>query len=220
VRLACLVFFPFLDTCFSTTAETTLGYRDEVPPIDQREIDALHKRIEEVQKRLHKGDKSQDAVLTPDRRVERSGRDYQDDVAPLDPDELEDFQRSVEALQQRLAVLEQKRKTLGERAKPAPPAAPSPGTGTSPSLSNASPNSSASWSVKKTRDWPTSSEDGPNGTGFFCSPPAATFFFASPEYFRLIFEVFRGGQDGNNPGVQPSTFLLQRARFSVHGRLY
>ena len=94
--LLAVVFPPFLDTCFSATAETTLGYRDEVPPIDQREIDALRKRIEEVQKRLHKNDESQEMVLTPDRRVERPARDYQDDVAPLDPDELEGFQRSVQ----------------------------------------------------------------------------------------------------------------------------
>jgi prefoldin subunit 5 len=122
--LLAVIFPPFLDACFSATAETTLGYHDEVPPIDQREIDALRKRIEEVQKRLHKGDESQDAVLTPNRRIERPGKDYQDDVAPLDPDELEGLQRSVEELQQRLTVLEQKRKALGERATPVPPAAP------------------------------------------------------------------------------------------------
>jgi phosphate-selective porin OprO and OprP len=217
------VFPPFLDGCFSATPETTLGYRDEVPPIDQREIDALRKRIEEVQKRLHKGGESQDAVPTPDRRVERPGMDYQDDVAPLDPDELEGLQRSVEELQQRLTVFEQKRKALGEHAAPAPPAAaPSPGTEQHITALEQRITELERILVGK-KDEPGLADligGWTKRNGFFLQSAAGDFFLRFTGILQADFRSFPGGQDGNNPSVQPSTFLLQRARFSVHGRLY
>jgi phosphate-selective porin OprO and OprP len=216
-------FPPFLDGCFSAPPETTLGYSDEVPPIDQREIDALRKRIEEVQKRLHKGDESQDAVLAPNRRVERPGKDYQDDVAPLDPDELEGLQRSVDELQQRLAVLEQKRKALGERVAPAPPAAV-------PSFGSEQHITALEQRITELERILVGKKDEPGladliggwtkRNGFFLQSAAGDFFLRFTGILQADFRSFPGGQDGNNPGIQPSTFLLQRARFSVHGRLY
>ena len=208
--------------------EPYLGYYDEVPPIDQSELDAIQERTREARKRLQRPD-----IAAAEKAAEREPidplpppvRDERDGVPAVDFREVDELRKAFEEMQ-------------GLERKSDVPTAPS----NTPSESTPSPPPTTG---KKDLDQEvqaltqrvdalervlvgTEERPGLSGliggwtrhNGFFLMSSGGDFFLRIPGLIQADFRSFPAGQDGTDPGVHPSTFILQRMRPMVHVRLW
>jgi phosphate-selective porin OprO/OprP len=188
------------------------SYTDDVPPIEEQGIEALRKKVEELQNRLQsRGDPTPEE---PIHAPSLSERDYRDDVAPIDPSDLERLEKLIKELEQRLRALEKK----PPEESPRPQGKPSPrleqldervtnierllvGTPQKPGIAGMI----GGWTPRN---------------GFFLESAQHGFFLRLGGLLQADYRSFPGGQNGTNPGIVPSTFVLQRARINVYGRIF
>lgn len=90
-------------------------FRDDVPDIDERELDLFKERMEEVQQRLQGLEPipiPDEASLPSESEIAEACNDYRDAVPPLCPQELEYLQKAIE----KIAHQVQSRKPASEQS--------------------------------------------------------------------------------------------------------
>jgi phosphate-selective porin OprO and OprP len=194
------------------------SYRDDVDAIEEHGIQELGKQIESLRQTLRRRSPAPDRTPGSSRKDERTMREYHDDVAPIDPKDLEELEALAQELEQRVRTLEQKKQRQKESAGAAGPPLPASrydqlddritnierllvGTQDKPGLAGLI----GGWTKRN---------------GFFLESAHGGFFLRVSGFLQADYRSFPGGQNGSNPGIQPSTFVLQRARLNVYGRLF
>lgn len=200
--------------------EPYFGYYDEVPPIDQAELDATRERVDEARKRLQRPgvfSAKPDETARPD-PLPPPVEDERDGPPAIDFREVDALRQAFQSLQAQRSRDEADRAAQPQR-RPSESA---------PDLDE---------EVKKLNQRVESLERVLVGTeeqqglaglvggytrhnGFFLMSGDGDFFLRLPVLLQTDLRTFPGGQNGTNPGVMPSTFILQRARTMVHFRLW
>ncbi len=206
--------------------EPYFGYYDETPPIDQVELDAIGERVQEAHKRLKLPDQPK-VPPAPPAPLPPPVTDERDGPPAIDFQEVDELRKAYEELQSQVPA---------GRA-PAAPGAPAP---PAPSPKPAPPERSEAeleGELKRLTERVSALERALVGTeerpglagliggytrhnGFFLMSSGGDFFLRLPVLLQADYRSFPGGQNGTNPGVQPSTFVLQRVRPMVHFRLW
>lgn len=195
----------------SWAVEPNFGYYDDVPPIDMIELDAMRERIQEAHKRL----KRPDMRVPPSEAVRPQPlpppvKDERDGSPPIDFQEVEELRHAFEQVQ-----------SQSPREHAAAPERPA----------------NVDTEVQALSERVTALERVLVGTeeraglagliggytrhnGFFLMSGSGDFFLRLPVLIQSDLRTFPGGQNGTDPGVSPSTFILQRVRPMVHFRLW
>ena len=202
------------------SVEPYFGYYDEVPPIDEAELNAARERLQEARARLPRAGPAtepdrfpQPAPLPPPIVDERDG------APPIDFQEVDELRKTFQSLQeQRL------RDTAAAPTQPAP----TPKESLSPELEQQVQKLNQRVGELERVLVGTEEHQGLAGmiggytrhNGFFLMSGDGDFFLRLPLLLQTDLRTFPGGQNGANPGVNPSTFIIERARTMVHFRLW
>jgi len=200
--------------------EPYFGYYDEVPPIDETELNAARERLQEARARLPRAGPASE----PDRPLQPAPLpppivDERDGAPPIDFQEVDELRKTFQSLQaQRL------------REGPSSPTQPAPAPTDSLSSDLDRQVQQLSQRVGDLERVLVGTEEhqglaGMIGgytrhNGFFLMSGDGDFFLRLPVLLQADLRTFPGGQNGANPGVAPSTFILQRVRPMVHFRLW
>lgn len=241
--LGLLVLFSSLEWAQPVWAvEPTFSYYDQVPPIDQTELDAVRERTREARKRLERPrpEGSQPAEAKQPLPLPPPIGDERDGVPPIDFQEVDELRRQFEELSPKRRAAETQTPKSEESPVPKQPPPPAP----PPALKQkeAGPKETGKegdvdQQVKALNERVAALERVLVGTdehpglagliggytrnnGFFLMSDNGDFFLRLPVLLQVDLRTFPGGQNGTNPGVTPSTFILQRARPMVHFRLW
>lgn len=200
--------------------EPNFGYYDDTPPFDQVELDALRERVVEAQKRLRLQDTETVQPQVPERQqpIPPPVKDERDVAPPIDFREVEELRHAFEQMQ----AQEPKKEEATPETAPGEPAKPP--SGPEGELRDLTSRLNALERVLVG----TEEKPGLAGliggytrrNGFFLMSGNGDFFLRLPVLLQADLRTFPGGQNGTNPGVQPSTFVLQRVRPMIHVRLW
>lgn len=202
----------------ANAVEPSFSYYDDVPPIDQAELDSLQERGHEARKRLQRPEVAP-AVQEPPAPLPPPGADERDDAFPADLHEVDELRKAF------------------EKIGPPPSGGTAPTTAEAPPSAPASPGASEDEQLKSFSERLTAIERTLIGTeerpglagliggytrhnGFFLTSSNGDFFLRLPVLLQADYRSFPSGQNGTNPGVQPSTFILQRVRPMVLFRVW
>jgi phosphate-selective porin OprO/OprP len=209
--------------------EPYFGYYDEVPPIDQGELDALQERTREARKRLKQSQLSKamqpEALEPPPLPLPSPVEDERDGPPSIDFREVDELRKAFQEMQ-----------AQGMKEE-TPPAAAPPSSGPPPPSPQPSDKkeleqelSSLSQRLNSLERVLVGTEERPGlagliggwtrHNGFFLMSSGGDFFLRLPVLLQSDYRSFPGGQDGSDPGVRPNTFILQRVRPMVHFRLW
>ncbi len=206
--------------------EPYFGYYDEVPPIDQGELDAVQERVQEAKKRLQRpGVKAPQETYVPPEPLPPPIVDERDGAPAIDFKEVDELRKAF----QRLQAQRPHEKAAPSEKPAAPPSKPvPPPAGPSPGLEQEVQKLSKRVDELENVLVGTEEHQGLAGliggytrhNGFFLMSGEGDFFLRLPVLLQVDYRSFPGGQNGTNPGVRPNTFILQRARPMVHFRLW
>ena len=199
--------------------EPYFGYYDEVPPIDQSELDAVQERTREARKRLKQSSVAKaeqpEVPEAPPAPLPPPIKDERDGGPPVDLQEVDELRKAFQEMQAQASK---------EPDRPSPPAPPGLAPETAQDLDALTQRVNALERVL------VGTEDRPGlagliggwtrHNGFFLMSSGGDFFLRLPVLIQSDFRSFPTGQDGTDPGVRPSTFILQRVRPMVHFRLW
>lgn len=200
--------------------EPYFGYYDEVPPIDEAELNAARERLQEARARLpHAG-----PTTEPDRFPQPAPLplpivDERDGAPPVDFQEVDELRKTFQSLQAQ---------RLGEGPSSQPQPSPAPKDSLSPELDQQVQKLNQRVGELERVLVGTEEHQGLAGmiggytrhNGFFLMSGDGDFFLRLPVLLQADLRTFPGGQNGANPGVNPSTFIIERARTMVHFRLW
>ncbi len=202
----------------ANAVEPSFSYYDDVPPIDQTELDSLQERGQEARKRLKRPEVTPTVQERPT-PLPPPGADERDDVPPADLHEVDELRRAFEKIGPPPSG-----GTTPTTGEPAPSAPASPGASEDEQLKSFSERLSA---IERTL---IGSEERPGlagliggytrHNGFFLMSSNGDFFLRLPVLLQADYRSFPSGQNGTDPGVRPSTFILQRVRPMVHFRVW
>ncbi len=207
--------------------EPYFGYYDEVPPIDQGELDAVRERTREARKRLKQSELSKamqpDAPEPPPLPLPPPTKDERDGPPPIDFREVDEMRKAFQEMQ----AQETKEEAPPAGSPPVrPPSSPQP----SETKELEQELSSLSQRLNALERVLVGTEERPGlagliggwtrHNGFFLMSSGGDFFLRLPVLLQSDYRSFPGGQDGTDPGVRPNTFILQRVRTMVHFRLW
>lgn len=209
--------------------EPSFGFYDDVPPIDQSEMDTMAERTREARKRLRHSEYStatQPEVITKTSPLPPATKDGRDDVPGVDLEEVDELRKAFQEMQ-------------AQATKEGAPASEKSGPqeGSPPPPSKPGPNKELDNEIKSLTDRVNALERVLVGTeerpglagliggwtrhnGFFLMSSNGDFFLRLPVLMQMDYRSFPGGQNGTDPGVQPNTFVLQRIRPMAHVRVW
>lgn len=201
------------------------------PPINVQELDALRKRVEKVRKRLgiQREPKPAQPAREPD-PLPLPSKDERDGLPDVDFQELNKIRKEFENLRRSILEQEEERQPEGApQRKPSPesPVGSEPGP---PAGSEVERQIEAlSQRVKTLERAMVGTEETPGllgliggqspTNGFFLASGDGNFFLRLGMLLQSDLRTFPGGQNGTNPGVRPSTFIVQRLRPMVQFRI-
>ena len=228
VDLVSLALFWMLSLQIAWAVEPNFGYYDDVPPIDQSEIDALAERTREARKRLKRPDIA--TAVKPESIVSTiplppPTKDERDDVPAIDLQEVDELRKAFQEMQA------QKQKSQGPAVQSPPgggPPASTPRSESQKALEQEITSLTERMNALERVLVGTEERPGLAGliggwtrhNGFFLMSSGGDFFLRLPVLFQSDYRSFPGGQNGADPGVQPSTFILQRVRPMAHVRVW
>jgi phosphate-selective porin OprO/OprP len=228
VGLVLIALFWMCSLQVAWSVEPNFGYYDDVPPIDQSEIDALAERTREARKRLKRPDVAtavKPESIVPTAPLPSPAKDERNDVPAIDLEEVDELRKAFQEIQAQAPKSE----------APAEQRTPAGGPQTPPAKSQSQKEleqeiTSLTERLNAVERVLVGTEDRPGlagliggwtrQNGFFLMSSAGDFVLRLPVLFQADYRGFPGGQNGANPGVQPSTFILQRARPMVHVRVW
>jgi phosphate-selective porin OprO/OprP len=208
-----------------SAVEPYFGYYDEVPPVDQGEIDAVAERTREARKRFKHNeiaaaersdlpDTGPRAPLPPPIQDERDG------TPPIDFGEVDELRKAFQSMQ-----AQQQAEEKEHLAVPQGPASSQPPKDTTDREITA-----LTERLNALERVLTGTEERPGlagliggwtrHNGFFLMSSGGDFFLRLPVLIQADYRSFPSGQNGADPGVRPNTFILQRVRPMVHFRLW
>lgn len=197
--------------------EPNFGYYDDTPPIDQVELDALRERVQETRKRLRRPGEAEPAPAPPPMPLPPPPQDEREGVPPIDFKEIEELRQAFEQLQ-------------AQRPREESPEAVSPPSVPAERPTLESEISSLSKRLAAVERVLVGTEERPGlggliggwtrHNGFFLMSSGGDFFLRIPVLLQADLRTFPYDQTGTNPGVNPSTFILQRVRPMIHVRLW
>lgn len=213
----------------SFAVEPSFGYYDDVPPIDQAEIDTLSERTREARKRLKHSDIAtleQPESIVPTTPLPPPAKDERDDVPGIDLQEVDELRKAFAEMQSQASKGEppsSEKPTSPEGPTPSPPK-----TGQQKELEQEITSLTERINALERVLVGTEERPGLAGliggwtrhNGFFLMSSNGDFFLRLPVMFQADYRSFPGGQNGNDPGVQPNTFILQRVRPMAHVRVW
>lgn len=217
---------------YSSTAfavEPSFGYYDDVPPIDQSEIDTLGERTREARKRLKRSEVAtleQPESLITTVPLPPPAKDGRDDVPGIDLQEVDELRKAFKEMQSQTST---EQKPAAE--KPGAPEEPGPSSQkVTPPTQLDQDIASLTERVNALERVLVGTEERPGlagliggwtrHNGFFLMSSGGDFFLRLPVLFQSDYRSFPSGQNGTDPGVQPNTFLLQRVRPMAHVRVW
>jgi phosphate-selective porin OprO/OprP len=209
--------------------EPSFGYYDDVPPIDQAEIDTMSERTREARKRLKHSDIA--TLEQPESSVTTTplpppAKDERDDVPGIDLEEVDELRKAFNEMQSKTS-----KEVAPAPEKPSapegPPSAP-PKSGSTKELEQEITSLTERVNALERVLVGTEERPGLAGliggwtrhNGFFLMSSNGDFFLRLPVLFQSDYRSFPGGQNGSDPGVEPSTFILQRVRPMAHIRVW
>jgi len=220
----------FGTTSAAWAVEPSFGFYDDVPPIDQAEIDTLGERTREARKRLKHSDIAtleQPDSAVPTIPLPTAGKDGRDDVPGIDLQEVDELRNAFKDMQSQAAA--EDKQADEKRTAPEGPAGPmvppkKPGSPLDEDIAALTERVNALERVL------VGTEERPGlagliggwtrHNGFFLMSSGGDFFLRLPVLFQADYRSFPGGQNGADPGVQPNTFVLQRIRPMAHVRVW
>ena len=211
------------------SVEPNFGYYDDAPPIDESEIDTFAERTREARKRLKRPDIStaeKPESIVPTIPLPPPTKDERDDVSAIDLQEVDELRKAFQEMQSQ--------GPKGEAApseKPAPtekPTQPPSKSGSQKELEQEITSLTERLNALERVLVGTEERPGLAGliggwtrhNGFFLMSSGGDFFLRLPVLFQADYRSFPSGQNGADPGVQPSTFILQRVRPMAHVRVW
>ena len=209
--------------------EPYFGYYDEVPPIDQSEIDAVQERTREARKRLKQSTLSKaaqpDVPEPPPLPLPPPTKDERDGGPPIDFREVDEMRKAFQEMQGQVTkedALSSAPRAPSERVPSPPP------TGDKKELEQELSSLAQRLNALERVLVGTEERPGLAGliggwtrhNGFFLMSSGGDFFLRLPVLIQTDYRSFPTGQDGTDPGVRPSTFILQRVRPMIHFRLW
>lgn len=209
--------------------EPYFGYYDEVPPVDQGEIDAVRERTEEARKRLalqQRTVKPPDAY-TPPEPLPPPIKDERDGTPPIDFHEVDELRKAFQEMQAQGPKGEVPSAKQTETDS-SPKSAPAPPRGSSKELEQELASLTQRMNALERVLVGTEERPGLAGliggytrhNGFFLMSSGGDFFLRMPVLLQSDYRSFPTGQNGADPGVHPNTFILQRVRPMIHFRLW
>lgn len=213
----------------ASAVEPYFGYYDEVPPIDQSELDAVQERTREARKRLKHSALSKavqpDAPETAPMPLPPPIKDERDGGPPIDFQEVDELRKAFQEMQAQ-GTQEHGATVVSPPAATHPSSPPPPGEKQEidQELTSLAQRLNALERVL------VGTEERPGlagliggwtrHNGFFLMSSGGDFFLRLPVLLQSDYRSFPTGQDGTDPGVRPSTFILQRVRPMIHFRLW
>ena len=198
--------------------EPSFSYYDDVPPIDQTEIDSLRERGQEARKRLKRPEVAP-TVLEQRSPLPAPNADERDDVPPADLHEVDELRKAFEQIGSQAP-----RSTAPQTGEATPSTETAPATNEDEQLKSFSQRLTA---IERTL---IGSEERPGlagliggytrHNGFFLMSGNGDFFLRLPVLLQADYRGFPSGQNGTDPGVRSNTFILQRIRPMVHFRIW
>lgn len=213
----------------SLALEPSFGYYDDVPPIDQSEIDTMAERTREARKRLKHSEFStaaQPESMVPTIPLPPPTKDERDDVPGIDLQEVDELRKAFKEMQ-----------SQAQKGEGSPSVELTPSEGPVPSSPKSGPQKELEQEITSLTERVNALERVLVGTeerpglagliggwtrhnGFFLMSSNGDFFLRLPVLFQADYRSFPGGQNGTDPGVQPNTFILQRVRTMAHVRVW
>ena len=202
--------------------EPNFGYYDDTPPIDEIELDSLRERVEETRKRLQRPGEVPPvpAPEPPPAPFPAPPQDEREGVPAIDFKEIEELRAAYSQLHA------QRSEDTPSHQSPQPTETP----GEPPPASLDAEISSLSQRLKALERVMVGTEERPGlggliggwtrHNGFFLMSSGGDFFLRIPVLLQADLRTFPYDQNGTNPGVNPSTFILQRVRPMIHFRLW
>ncbi|MEW6543873.1 MAG: porin [Nitrospirota bacterium] len=223
-RIGALLLGWFLGTVPPSAAwagEPTFTYYDDLPPIEQTELEAVQERVQEARKRLKiiKGEPAK-PKRKPVEPLPEPGPDERDTAGAVDFEEVDELRQAFKQLSKQQPK---------EEEPPSPSKqAPAPPQGSEAATEKEIKALSERVAALEKVMVGTEEQPGLAGliggytrrNGFFLMSSEGDFFLRIPALLQADLRTFPSGQNGANPGVSPSTFILQRVRPMIHFRLW
>jgi phosphate-selective porin OprO/OprP len=213
----------------SLAVEPSFGYYDDVPPIDQSEMDTMAERTREARKRLKHSPFAtavQPESVIPTIPLPPPEKDERDDVQGIDLQEVDELQKALKEMQSQAQKGEGSSSENPTTPEGSPPASPK----SEPQKETEQEITSLTERVNALERLLVGTEERPGlagliggwtrHNGFFLMSSNGDFFLRLPVLFQADYRTFPGGQNGTDPGVEPSTFILQRVRPMAHVRVW